>query len=151
MTTHLSTVRFRTEFPSIALGLIALFAGNVGIASGDKNVDPNQVAERYFASVRARDIEAFMALFAPDATFILPDGRIVTGQADIRKMESAVFENGAPFPTPNTIVVSKDTVAVQIDVRVPSGAVLKMANFYHLNDEGLIKTLSVYRQATLAQ
>src|ERR1700719_3348466 len=98
MTTHLSTVRFRTEFPSIALGLIALFAGNVWIASGDKNVDPNQVAERYFASVRARDIEAFMALFAPDATFILPDGRIVTGQADIRKMESAVFENGAPFP-----------------------------------------------------
>jgi uncharacterized protein (TIGR02246 family) len=118
--------------------------------SGDTNVDPNQLTERYFASVRARDIEAFMALFASDATFILPDGRTVTGQADIRKMESAAFEQGAPFPTPTTIVVNKDTVAVQIDVRLPSGAVLKTANFYHLNDDGLIKALSVYRQATPA-
>jgi len=114
-------------------------------------VDPNQVAERYFASVRARDIDAFMALFAPDATFILPDGRIVTGQADIRKMESEVFEKGAPFPTPTTIVANRDTAAVQIDVRLPAGSVMKTANFFHLNDDGLIKRLSVYRQATPAQ
>ncbi len=113
-------------------------------------MDPNQVAERYFASVRARDIEAFMALFASDATFILPDGRVVTGQADIREVESTVFEKGAPFPTPTTIVANRDTVAVQIDVRLPSGSVMRTANFFHLNDDGLIKLLSVYRQATPA-
>lgn len=113
-------------------------------------MDPNQVAERYFASVRARDIDAFMALFASDATFILPDGRTVIGQSDIRKMESTVFEQGAPYPTPTTIVVNNNTVAVQIDVRLPSGAVMKTANFYHLNDDGLIKALSVYRQTTPA-
>jgi ketosteroid isomerase-like protein len=109
-------------------------------------INPSEIAERYFASVRARDIEAFMALFAVDATLTLPDGRMISGLADIRKMESETFEKGAPHPTPTAIVYSQDAIAVQIDVRVSSGAVLKMANFYVLDSAGLIKTLSVYRQ-----
>ena len=109
-------------------------------------IDPNEIAERYFASVRARDIEAFMALFAAEAMFTLPDGRIISGLDQIRKMESETFEKGAPYPTPTAIICSKDAVAVQIDVRLPSGSILKMANFYRLDDAGLIKSLSVYRQ-----
>jgi hypothetical protein len=111
-------------------------------------INPNEMAERYFASVRARDIEAFMLLFAPDATLTLPDGRIISGLVNIRKMESETFEKGAPYPTPTAIVSSKNAIAVQIDVRVPSGSILKMANFYRLDDAGLIKSLSVYRQLT---
>ena len=112
--------------------------------------NPNELVERYVASVRARDIEAFIALFAVDATFTLPDGRLISGLDDIRKMESETFEKGAPFPTPTAIIRSNDAIAVQIDVRLPSGSILKMANFYRLDGAGLIKSLSVYRQQTPA-
>jgi ketosteroid isomerase-like protein len=44
---------------------------------------PTDLAERYFASVRVRDIESFIALFAEEATFTTPDGRVF-----------------APIPTP---------------------------------------------------
>jgi hypothetical protein len=113
-------------------------------------INPNEIAERYFASVRARDIEAFMALFATNATFTLPDGRVLSGLDDIRKMESETFERGAPYPLPTAIVSSRNAIAVQVDVRVPSGSILKMANFYRLDEAGLIRSLSVYRQQTPA-
>jgi ketosteroid isomerase-like protein len=44
-------------------------------------VRPTELADRYFASVRARDIDNFIALFADDATFVRPDGREVSGIA----------------------------------------------------------------------
>lgn len=112
-------------------------------------MNPTDVANRYFASVRTRDIDAFMALFAEDATLMLPDGRAIVGAAAIRKMETAVFAAGSPMPTPTTMVASVDAIAVQIDVRLPDGSLLKMANFYHLDGEGRIKQLSVYRQGTV--
>lgn len=110
-------------------------------------MNPTEIAECYFASVRSRDIDAFMELFADDATLTLPDGRIVSGSAAIREMETEVFKSGAPMPNPVAIIASDDSVAVQIDVSLPNGSLLKMANFYHLNQNGKIQNLSVYRQS----
>lgn len=111
-------------------------------------MNPTEVANRYFASIRARDIDAFMALFEEDATLTLPDGRVVYGAAAIREVETAVFAAGNPMPTPVAMVAGENAIAVQIDVRLPDGSLLKMANFYHLDGEGRIKQLSVYRQGT---
>ena len=92
----------------------------------------------------ARDIDRFISLFAEDAIIILPDGREVSGAPAIREMELAVFAASPPTPTPVAIVAGEDSVAVEIEVRLPSGQLLKCANFFHLNKEGRIQRLSVY-------
>ena len=107
---------------------------------------PKDLPNHYFPSVRARDIERFMALFAEDAVMILPDGRELSGAPAIRAMELAVFATGAPMPTPVAIVADEHSVAVEIEVRLANGQLLNFANFFHLNDEGRIKRLSVYRK-----
>ncbi len=104
------------------------------------------IADRYFAAVRSRDIDAFMALFAEDAVFVLPDGKVLTGHAAIREMELHTFTHGAPTPTPAAIVSGDNSFAVEIDIALPDGRTMRMADFFHLNADGLIQRLSVYRQ-----
>lgn len=107
---------------------------------------PEELPDHYFPAVRARDIERFMALFAPDAVMILPDGREVVGAAAIREAELQVFASGAPVPQPVSVTAGENAVAVEIDVHLPGGRVMQAANFYQLNADGLIKRLSTYRK-----
>jgi len=110
-------------------------------------VTSTDIADRYFASVRARDIEAFMTLFAEDATVITPDGRQHAGAAAIRTMENAVFASAnPPTPTPGRIIATDHSFAVEIEIQLASGACLRMGSFYQINSTGLIQRLSVYRQ-----
>ena len=107
----------------------------------------NELPDLYFSSVQGRDIDRFVSLFAEDAVMILPDGSEVSGVAAIREMELRVFESSSPpSPTPVSIVADDGSVAVEIDVRLPSGQVLKMASFFQLNGEGHIQRLSIYRK-----
>jgi ketosteroid isomerase-like protein len=110
-------------------------------------MQPSELPDHYFPSVRARDIDRFISLFADDAIMILPDGRQLSGAPAIREMELSVFASSSPpSPTPVAIVASRDSVAVEIDVQLPTGQVLRMANFFQLNGEGRIQRLSVYRK-----
>jgi len=110
---------------------------------------PTDIAERYFASVRARDIDAFTALFAEDATFIMPDGRQYSGAEAIRSMEQAVFASAnPPLPRPRHVVAGATSLAVEIEVELPNGALFRMGSFYQLNNAGLIQRLSIYRQGS---
>ena len=109
-------------------------------------MQPNELADHYFPAVRTRDIERFMALFAADAVMILPDGREVAGAPAIRALEEQVFATGAPLPQPRFITVGEASVAVEIDVHLPDGRVMKAANFYQLDAAGLIKRVSTYRK-----
>jgi uncharacterized protein (TIGR02246 family) len=107
---------------------------------------PTELADRYFASVRARDIDGFIALFAEDATFIRPDGIKLSGRTAIREMELGVFTTGAPTPSRVASVESDNAIAVEVDVRLADGTMRHMANFFQLNVDGHIQRLSVYRQ-----
>jgi uncharacterized protein (TIGR02246 family) len=107
---------------------------------------PAELPEHYFPAVRERDIERFMALFAEDAVMILPDGTEVVGAPAIREAEQKVFASGAPVPQPTFVTAGENAVAVEIDVHLPGGRVMKAANFYQLNGDGLIKRLSTYRK-----
>jgi uncharacterized protein (TIGR02246 family) len=109
-------------------------------------VQPTELADRYFASVRARDIDGFIALFAEDATFTLPDGTELSGKTAIREMELRVFSAGAPTPSRMASVESDNAIAVEVHVRILDGTTRRMANFFQLDVEGRIKRLSVYRQ-----
>jgi ketosteroid isomerase-like protein len=109
-------------------------------------MSPTDLADRYFANVRARDIDAWLALFAEDATYVLPDGRRFCGLAAIREFQLGVFTAGAPFPTAGAKVVGETSIAVEIEARLPDGTVRQTANFFHLNAAGQIQRLSIYRR-----
>lgn len=107
-----------------------------------------QVVDRYFCSVRARDIDAFMALFADDAVFITPDGRSHVGAHAIREMEKAVFAaDNPPTPAPGHVIADEFSAAVEVEVRLPNGLIHRMGSFFQFNHSGSIQRLSIYRQA----
>jgi hypothetical protein len=107
-------------------------------------MNPNDVTERYFASIRAQDLDSLIALYAIDASFTLPNGREFNGIDAIREMHRGVFASGGPRPTPLSTVVGDDCIAVEIEARLPDGSSRRTANFYYLNDAGRIQRLSVY-------
>jgi ketosteroid isomerase-like protein len=110
-------------------------------------VNPAELPDHYFPSVRDRDIDRFIELFAEDATMNLPDGRELSGAPAIREFELRVFAASPPVPTPVAVVAGENAVAVEIEVRLPDGTVQRVANFFHLNGEGRIQRLSVYRKS----
>jgi ketosteroid isomerase-like protein len=105
---------------------------------------PTEVAEAYFAAVRAKDIDAFVALFAEDADYLMPNGAAYKGAAQIREVQTGVFAHGAPFPTPLSMTASENGVAVEVEARLPDGTSRFTANIYKLDDAGKIERLSVY-------
>jgi hypothetical protein len=107
-------------------------------------MNPAEVTERYFASIRARDLDSLIALYAEDACFTLPDGRLFNGIDAIREMHRSVFAAGGPSPTPLASIAGANAIAVEIEARLSDGTVRRTANFYYLNAAGRIQGLSVY-------
>jgi hypothetical protein len=105
------------------------------------------MVDRYFANMRERDIEGLVKLFAQDATFILPDGREVSGSAAIRDVYSELFAAMAPSPRPLAVIAAAHEIATEIEARLPNGTIRRTANFFHFDGNGLIKRLSVYARA----
>ena len=105
------------------------------------------VVDRYFTCIRGHDIDGLIALYAKDATFVLPSGRELSGLAAIREMHLGVFAASAPNPSPMATVIGEHSAAVEIEARLSDGSVRRTANFYHLNSDGHIQRLSVYMRA----
>ncbi len=109
-------------------------------------MNPKDIADRYVAAMRAQNVDDLMALYAEDATFVLPNGKEFHGLEAIRAMHEGVLKAAAPRPTPRAMVVGDAAVAVEIEAQMPDGNSRRTANFYHLNGQGRIQRLSVYMQ-----
>lgn len=107
-------------------------------------MSPAEVAERYIACVRARDLDGWMDLFADDAVYRLPNGTEFAGKVAIREFQAKVFGSGAPFPTPVGRLVDGNRMAVQVQAQLPDGTVRHTANVYTLGDDGRIALLEIY-------
>jgi len=107
----------------------------------------NSIVDRYFASVRQRDLEALCALYVNEAVLCLPDGRELQGVAAIRAMYESLFAAQAPSPTPVNIIASERAVAVELEIRLPNGAKRRTANFFTIGASGLIERLSIYARS----
>jgi len=110
-------------------------------------VNPKDIADRYFTAIKARNVDDLMALYADDATFVLPNGKESRGIAAIRATHQGVFDAGAPTPSPQAMIVGENAVAVEIEARLADGSTRRTANFYHLNSQGRIQRLSVYMRS----
>jgi len=106
--------------------------------------DPSATVDAYFAAVRARDIDAWMALFAEDASYSLPNGQTFQGKAAIREFQQVVFGSGSPFPTPGARFVGSNAIAVEVEAQLPDGSVRHTANHYRFDESGRIRSLTVY-------
>jgi len=106
--------------------------------------DPNVTVDAYFAAVRAKDIDALMALYADDATFALPNGKAFTGKKAIRATHQMVFDSGSPYPQPGERFVSPNGIVVEIEAHLPDGTVRQTTNHYRFAADGRIALLKVY-------
>lgn len=106
--------------------------------------DPQATVDSYFAAVRAKDIDALMALYAEDATFTLPNGKSFTGKDTIRGVHQSVFDSGSPFPDPGARFVGAEGIAVEIEAQLPDGSVRNTTNHYRFDETGKILSLGVY-------
>lgn len=108
-----------------------------------------QVVEAYFGGMRARDIAGLTALYAQDATFILPDGREFNGVAAIGAMHEGVFAAGAPVPSIEAKIVGDNSAAVEVEARLPDGTSRFTTNHFYLDAAGKIARLNVYMKGAL--
>jgi hypothetical protein len=115
-------------------------------ATGGAQLSPTELADRYFAHMRSRDLDGLASLFAETAVAILPDGREVAGLAAIRGMYQHIFAAGAPSPTPLATIAGASGAATEIEARLPDGSVRRTANFFHLDGQGRIARLSIYKR-----
>jgi ketosteroid isomerase-like protein len=105
-----------------------------------------RLIDRYFAAMCTRDAEALMALFAPDAVMVLPDGRELAGTTAIRAMYEHLLTTDPPTPAPMATIISSVGGATEIETRLGDGSSRQTANFFHLDKAGQIRRLSVYKR-----
>lgn len=106
--------------------------------------DPGATVDAYFAAIRAKDIDALMALYADDASFTLPSGKTASGRDAIRETHLAVFASGSPFPTPVARIAGSEGIAVEIEAALPDGTLRHTTNLYRFDEAGRIRSLGVY-------
>jgi hypothetical protein len=114
----------------------------------ETHVTHRDLAERYFANVRARNVEGLAALFTPDAEMVLPDGRVLPGVEAIWAMYTQLFATTPPTPTAESFIVGSNGVAVELVARFADGSVRRTANLFYTNDEGLVRRLCIYARET---
>lgn len=108
-----------------------------------------QVVDAYFAAMRGRDIDALKALYAQDATFILPDGREFNGLSAIAAMHEGVFAAGAPVPSVGSKIIGENAAAAEVEARLPDGTSRFTTNHFYFDSAGKIARLNVYMKGVL--
>jgi steroid delta-isomerase len=118
--------------------------GKVGVAA---------VVARFYAALRANDVEAWVALFAADATAADPVGApVYRGHEGLRAFLSGVLEKFETFGlTENAVYCAPGGAAVKWTGigRGRNGRTVEFEGIdvFEVDDHGLIKSLSAYWDA----
>ena len=102
--------------------------------------------DRYFAAMRAQDLDAFLALFADAATIVWPDGRAVEGKAAIRAAYAQLFSMPSNNPAPGPVMAGPRCCAAEVRSRLPDGSERRTINVFAFGEDGLMTRMSSYRQ-----
>jgi hypothetical protein len=107
-------------------------------------VNPNGIAARYFTGMRAADLQGVLSLFTPDAVLSVPDGRVFVGIDAIGGWFTELFRSVSPSPHCIAELALPHAIAVEIETTLPGGAVRRTANFFDVDEHGLIRALRSY-------
>lgn len=81
-------MKFRSTLFALLLVIVFSFAAS---AAPEKGMNP--AGEAFVKAVKANDLEAVMALYAPDALMFPPDAMAAQGTAEIRKSYAGLMDN----------------------------------------------------------
>jgi ketosteroid isomerase-like protein len=109
-------------------------------------------AQRYFGCVREGDADGVAALFADDGVFVMFDGTVKRGRADIRDFCANSPLRFQVTPEPLAPLEDGNRCAVEVLVREPDGNVLQRpADFFTVDDGGAITILRAFIGPTLEE
>ncbi|WP_327365668.1 YybH family protein [Streptomyces sp. NBC_01217] len=76
-----------------------------GTRSHERAVEPEDLSRFVVERLNSGDVEGLVALYEPDAVLALPDGKVATGEGEIRQAyqqftaDRPVFKHGEQQPT----------------------------------------------------
>src|SRR5687768_1038376 len=105
------------------------------------------LARSYFDHVRARDIAAICALYAPDGVLVIPDGTRLEGRAAIAEFYRGLFARTPPTPGVLATVTEGRRCLVELTARQPDGRETYAADVFTFDTEARIVELVIYARA----
>jgi ketosteroid isomerase-like protein len=110
-------------------------------------IDRQGLAARYFQAMRDKDLPTLRTLFAADAVLSVPDGRSFQGIEAICGWFEQLFASVAPSPTCVAELATPRAIAAEIETALPNGTVRRTANFFDIDERGLVKGLRTYARS----
>jgi hypothetical protein len=109
-------------------------------------VTPQEISDRYFAAMRAQDLEALLALFAADGEIVWPNGTRLVGQDAIRQAYAGMFQRPGNNPAPGPLMIGPGCFSTEVLSRLPDGSERRTINVFTFGDDGLVTRMDSYRQ-----
>jgi hypothetical protein len=106
--------------------------------------DAEALLRRYFASVKARDIDMLMQLYSPHGRLQLASGQQIVGRAALRGFFEKLFAHSPPSPEPVRILGSGLSWVAQLEIGLHSGATQRVLDLFTLTEAGEIAELAIY-------
>ena len=106
--------------------------------------DVERLARSYFDHVRARDIAALGALYAPYGVLVVPDGTRLEGGAAIAEFYRVLFVRSPPTPEVLATITEGRRCLVQLVARQPGGRESFAADVFTFDADGRIAELVIY-------
>ena len=105
-----------------------------------------EIADRYFAAMRAQDVEALLALFVDDGAIVWPNGQVITGHDAIRAAYAGLFARPSNNPEPGLLMTGLKCFSCEVHSQLPDGSERRTINVFSLDDTGLVARIASYRQ-----
>jgi hypothetical protein len=107
-------------------------------------IDHAALAERYFRLVNERQARQIAGLFADNGVLRMPDGTAHRGAQSIRNFYQSLFDAGAPAPRLINTIGAGHRMATEMLVQMADGSCQPAADFFELNNDGLILEIRIY-------
>ena len=104
------------------------------------------IAERYFAAMRAQNLDALLEVFDEAGVIVWPDGRRIESKTAIRETYARLFEHPSNNPSPGALMIGPESFAVEVASRFASGETRRTCNVFRLAANGRIARMDSYRQ-----
>lgn len=113
-------------------------------------LDDESLPRTYFGHVSSKNLQEVVAMYAADGELILQSGQRISGRGALHEFFQALFLQSPPTPRIVNIVGGSRQYAVELRVTLPGNSEAAVADFFQLDETGLIRSLTVYARA-LAQ
>ncbi len=107
-------------------------------------VDAEALLRRYFSSVKARDIDTLMQLYAPQGRLLLGSGQQIAGCEALREFFEKLFAHSPPSPEPVRVFGDGLSWVAQLEIALHGGGTQRVLDLFTLTDDGQVAELAIY-------